>query len=84
VRIHLRTERAHEQDCERCEEEEVGMPRVARRIELDGPLTDEQRARLHQIADRCPVKQTLQRGILVESVTLDAGERPQSGSANAT
>jgi putative redox protein len=84
VRIHLRTERAHEQDCEKCETEEVGMPRVARRIELDGPLTDEQKERLHQIADRCPVKQTLQRGILVETVTLDEDARRQSGSANAT
>ena len=27
VRIHLRTERAHEQDCEKCETEEVGLPR---------------------------------------------------------
>jgi putative redox protein len=71
VRIHLRTERAHEKDCESCETEEVGMPRIARRIELDGPLSDEQRDRLHQIADRCPVKQTLQRGIVIETV---AGE----------
>jgi putative redox protein len=69
VRIHLRTERAHEQDCEKCENEEVGLPRIARRIELAGPLSDEQRNRLHQIADRCPVKQTLQRGLIVETVT---------------
>ena len=68
VRIQLRTERAHEKDCEECELSEVGIPRVARRIELDGPLTDEQRARLLQIADRCPVKQTLTRGIVVETV----------------
>ena len=79
VRIHLRTERAHEQDCEKCETEEVGMPRVARRIELDGPLSDEQKERLHQIADRCPVKQTLQRGILVETVELDADASPSVG-----
>lgn len=69
VRIHLRTERAHEKDCENCETEEVGLPRIARRIELEGPLTDEQRDRLHYIADRCPVKQTLQRGLVVETVT---------------
>jgi uncharacterized OsmC-like protein len=69
ARIHLRTERAHEKDCEDCELSEVGIPRVARRIELEGPLTDEQRKRLLQIADRCPVKQTLTRGIIVETVT---------------
>ena len=77
VRIHLRTERAHEQDCEKCEQEEVGLPRIARRIELAGPLSDEQRDRLHQIADRCPVKQTLQRGLVVETVT-GAAEGPPS------
>ena len=79
VRIHLRTERAHEEDCEKCETEEVGMPRVARRIELEGPLSDDQRVRLLQIADRCPVKQTLQRGILVETVEHDADASPSVG-----
>ncbi|HKH91887.1 MAG TPA: OsmC family protein [Gemmatimonadaceae bacterium] len=79
VRIHLRTERAHEEDCEKCETEDVGMPRVARRIELDGPLSDDQRVRLLQIADRCPVKQTLQRGILVETVAHDADASPSVG-----
>ncbi|HEV7991153.1 MAG TPA: OsmC family protein [Gemmatimonadaceae bacterium] len=69
VRIGLRTERAHEKDCQDCELSEVGIPRVARRIELEGPLSDEQRKRLLQIADRCPVKQTLTRGIIVETVS---------------
>jgi putative redox protein len=78
VRIHLRTERAHEQDCEKCEDEEVGLPRIARRIELTGPLSDEQRNRLHQIADRCPVKQTLQRGLVVETVSGAAEGPPPS------
>jgi putative redox protein len=68
VRVMLRTARAHEKDCEDCETSEVGIPRVARRIELTGPLSEEQRARLLQIADRCPVKQTLTRGIVVETV----------------
>jgi putative redox protein len=69
VRILLRTERAHAKDCENCATSEVGIPRVSRRIELAGPLTDEQRERLLQIADRCPVKQTLTRGIVVETVS---------------
>ena len=80
VRIHLRTERAHEKDCESCETEEVGLPRIARRIELDGPLNDEQRERLHYIADRCPVKQTLQRGLVVETVVgVPEGPPPSVG-----
>ena len=69
VTIQLRTDRAHQQDCEACETKEVGQSRIARRIELTGPLTNEQRTRLLQIADRCPVKQTLERGLKVESVS---------------
>ena len=80
VRIHLRTERAHEKDCEDCETNEVGLPRIARRIELDGPLDDQQRERLHYIADRCPVKQTLQRGLVVETVVgVPEGPPPSVG-----
>lgn len=65
VRVRLRQARAHEPDCEICESADVGPHRVEREIELEGDLTDEQRERLLIIADRCPVKQTLQRGMTV-------------------
>jgi putative redox protein len=68
VVIQLRTMRSHEPDCEHCETSAVGITRIERRIELKGTLSDEQRARLHQIADRCPVKQTFERGIAVQTV----------------
>jgi len=68
VRIQLRTESAHEKDCEKCAEADVGIPRIKRKIDLEGPLTEEQRARLLQVADRCPVKQTLGLGLVVETV----------------
>ena len=64
--VRLRTARVHEQDCEVCETEEVGPNDLEREIELTGALTDEQRERLLAIADRCPEKQTLERGIKVE------------------
>jgi putative redox protein len=69
VTVQLRTDRAHQKDCEACETKEVGQSVIARRIELTGPLTNEQRTRLLQIADRCPVKQTLERGLKVEPVS---------------
>lgn len=69
VRVRLRVSRSHERDCEHCATEKVGITRIDRELELSGPLTDEQRARLLQIADRCPVKQTLERCIRVESVS---------------
>jgi putative redox protein len=63
--VRLRQARAHEPDCENCTTADVGPHRVEREIELVGPLTDEQRARLLQVADRCPVKQAIERGIAV-------------------
>jgi putative redox protein len=63
VRVQLRTTRTHAPDCETCETQPVGITRLDRNVELLGRLTDEQRQRLMRIADRCPVKQTLQRGL---------------------
>src|SRR5690606_40196802 len=68
VEVALRTSRSHEVDCEHCESEAVGITHIERRLELTGQLDEEQRARLLQIADRCPVKQTLERGIHVVNV----------------
>lgn len=66
VTVRLRPVQPHAADCERCETEEVGPGRLERVLEFTGPLTEEQRARLTWIADRCPVKQTLGRGLTVE------------------
>lgn len=68
VSVHLRSGRTHEQDCEKCETENVDIGKVERRIDLLGNLTDEQRQRMLEIADRCPVKQTLQRGLEIETI----------------
>jgi len=65
VTVQLRSARSHETDCERCDVEPVGIGRIERRVEMEGPLTEEQRRRLLDIADRCPVKQTLERGMKV-------------------
>jgi putative redox protein len=65
VEVKMRTSRAHEVDCENCEKTAVGITRIERKVEMSGPLTDEQKQRLLEIADRCPVKQTLERGIKV-------------------
>ncbi len=39
------------------------VSRIERRIELTGPLTGEQRQRLVEIADRCPIKRNLEAGL---------------------
>lgn len=68
--VFVRHNSSHKSDCENCETQTVGIGRIERRIELEGALTDEQRGRLREIADRCPIKQTLKRGI--EIVSVDA------------
>lgn len=63
VQVRLRPAPPHAPDCEACETAEVGPTRIERELHLLGALSDEQRARLTQIADRCPVKQVLARGV---------------------
>jgi putative redox protein len=53
------------QDCEECENEGAKLEAVVRRIHLDGALSEEQRARLMEIARRCPVGKTLESSLLI-------------------
>lgn len=65
VAVSLRSARSHAADCEDCVTREAAPPamRLERRVELRGPLTDEQRQRMLYIADRCPVKRALDGGV---------------------
>lgn len=58
-------DRIHAQDCEDCESAAGRVDRFDRRIKLDGQLTGEQRERMLEIADMCPVHRTLHGEILV-------------------
>jgi putative redox protein len=68
ITVRLRNTPAHIKDCLDCETSAVGPRRIDRIVEIVGQLTDEQRKRLLYIADRCPVKQTLERGIQIRTV----------------
>ena len=59
VEIRLTHSRIHAADCADCETKEGKLDRIEREIVITGPLTDEQRARLVEIAERCPVHRTL-------------------------
>lgn len=63
VAIRLWQSRVYEKDCEECSDKDVGIEQIEREIELAGPLTEEQQEGLIRIADRCPVGQTLARGM---------------------
>jgi putative redox protein len=70
VKIHLQHEKKHLQDSEDYQSGKGKLDHITKEIELIGDLTDEQRARLLEIADRCPVHRTLHSQILVESKLL--------------
>ena len=49
----------HSKDCEDCDSKVTKVDHIDRAITLEGPLDDSQRKRLMEIADKCPVHQTL-------------------------
>lgn len=61
--VHVTHERDHAKDCDHCEDEGEGakVQSLNRRIEIRGDaLTAEQRAKIIEIADKCPVHKTLE------------------------
>jgi len=65
VRVNLRHEKIHASDCSECETREGRIDRVERVIELEGALDDAQRAKLLEIANKCPVHRTLHSEVFV-------------------
>ncbi len=59
VTVSLRHSRIHAADCADCATESGRLDRMERLIQLSGPLDEEQRQRLLEIANRCPVHRTL-------------------------
>ena len=65
--VSLSHRKIHAEDCADCETREGMVDRIERVIELDGDLDGAQRARLLEIAGKCPVHRTLHSEVLVES-----------------
>jgi putative redox protein len=66
VQVSLRNARIHAKDCEICDSKEGKIEQIERYISLTGPLTDEQKQRLLEIAQRCPVHKTLTSEIVIQ------------------
>ena len=60
VAVSLTHSKIHAEECARCESDNGKVDRIERTLELRGALDDAQRARLLEIADRCPVHRTLE------------------------
>ncbi len=59
VEVRLSHRRDHVRDCEECEQKPVQIDVIERRLTFRGDLDDTQRARLAEIAGKCPVHRTL-------------------------
>ena len=59
VTVRLTHTKIHAEDCAECETREGMLDRIEREITLTGALSAEQRERLLEIANRCPVHRTL-------------------------
>jgi putative redox protein len=67
VSVDVEHDKVHGQDCETCETGTGKIDRFRRTITITGDLTDADRQRLLEIADRCPVHRTLESEVLIET-----------------
>jgi putative redox protein len=74
VVVTLSQERAHARDCANCEDKSAMIHRIYTKVELIGALDDTQRARLLEIADKCPVHRTLTSRIEIQSALAPVSE----------
>jgi uncharacterized OsmC-like protein len=66
VTVRLRQSRIHVKDCAECVQNKEGfIHRIECGVSFAGPLSDEQRARLEEIAHKCPVHKTLTSEIVI-------------------
>jgi putative redox protein len=59
VTVWLRHSKEYAADCRDCDTREGMLDRIDRDIQFSGPLTTEQKQRLLEIADKCPIHRTL-------------------------
>jgi putative redox protein len=65
--VRLRHDKIHADDCADCQTKDGRIDRIERTIELTGDLDDKQRARLLEIAYKCPVRRTFESETKVEA-----------------
>jgi len=70
--VHLEHAKIHATDCAICETSSGKVDHINRELELTGPLNEEQKQRLLEIADKCPVHRTLHSDTQVDTVLKDS------------
>ncbi len=70
VTVRLRHSRVHADDCAECETKQGMLDRIEREIVVAGGLTEEQRSKLLEISNKCPVHRTLTSEINIQTTFL--------------
>jgi len=71
VTVTLKHSRIHAEDCAECETKAGMLDQIDRSIAMDGALDAEQRRKLMEIADKCPVHRTLTSEIRILTTAVD-------------
>ncbi|TFV42913.1 OsmC family protein [Bradyrhizobium frederickii] len=71
VTVTLKHSKIYARDCEECETREGMLDQIERDITIDGALDAEQRKKLMEIADKCPVHRTLTSEIRIVTKAAD-------------
>ena len=67
----LKHNKIHAEDCAECETKEGMLDQIDRVIAMEGALDVEQRKKLMEIADKCPVHRTLKSEIHIVTRAAD-------------
>lgn len=78
VKVLLTHSREHRQDCEQCSKAESHISILHRKISIIGPLTADQRNRMLEIADKCPVHRTLTGSLTIKTQDASNSDQEQS------
>ena len=70
VEVRLSHDRILAEDCAQCETRECYVHRISKSLLLQGPLDTDQRQRLAEIAERCPVQRALTHEIVIQQTLV--------------
>ena len=73
VTVRLTHRKVHARDCADCETDHGTIDEIEREIDLQGQLDTDQRQRLLEIAERCPIHKTLHGEVIVRNRLVRAG-----------
>ena len=71
VEVRLTQEKMHAEDCKDCKSKDRFVQKINVAVKIKGDLSEEQKARLFEIAEKCPVHKTLINEIKIKTIRLD-------------